>query len=135
MLKINSLLPRAEANVQALSARLGPSERRSNKDIDLEMAEIHLIWLDALHKEFHTKIAQHGPKKPNEFLDGHRLSIRNRCLGDGRDPKDCGRWFVKASALLISYYSLLTLNSFKVQHPQSRWAKLLCTRIPGWPCT
>jgi hypothetical protein len=68
---------------------------------EVEHADSALGRIYQLQDDFHKKIERFGAKMPPQYLDGHDFSVRNRCLGDGRDPKDCGRWFVKVGASYI----------------------------------
>ena len=61
----------------------------------VEQADMALAQLRHLSYEFDKKIGRFGADEPPQDLDGHDFSIRVRCLGDGRDPNDCGRWFVR----------------------------------------
>jgi hypothetical protein len=96
---VNSIIVTAENAISTFSA----SSDNDNKELGscLARARGHLAYLRELHNDFHNKIEQFGPKIPAKHLDGHELTIRNRCFGDGRDPKDCGRWFVKVSTLAL----------------------------------
>jgi hypothetical protein len=94
MVNVNSMIVAAEKAINAFSAK---SDKGTKEESSLVRAQGHLTYLHELLDEFHKKIEQFGPKIPDKYLDGHELAIRNRCFGDGRDPNDCGRWFVKVS--------------------------------------
>ena len=93
------MIPAADKTIIAFSAHLvkGDKELESH----LVRAQGHRAYLFELHKEFHAKITQFGPKIPGKYVDGHELTIRIRCLGDGRDVNDCGRWFVKVNTFAL----------------------------------
>jgi len=106
MVNVNSMIAAANKTINAFSAHLvkGDKELESN----LVRAQGHLAYLRDLLKDFHDKIVQFGPKIPARYFDGHELTIRVRCLGDGRDVNDCGRWFVKVNthALLQAIHNI-----------------------------
>jgi hypothetical protein len=93
---VNQIIPAAKAAIDAYAekARDNSPELRHN----LEQAHRLVATLHQRHDDFHRKIERFGPEKPNKFAGGHEWNIRQRCFGDGLDPHNCGRWFVKVSA-------------------------------------
>jgi hypothetical protein len=104
MVNVNSIIVAAEKTINTFSAK----SDKSNKVLQsgIVRAEGHLAYLRELLSDFHDKIEEFGPEKPAKYLDGHEFTIRNRCFGDGRDPNDCGRWYVKVSTLVLSQQAI-----------------------------
>ena len=48
-----------------------------------------------LNKQFRDGIAAYGPPKPSKEQNGHKYHVIQRCVGDGENLQNCGRWFVK----------------------------------------
>jgi hypothetical protein len=96
---VNNFIATAEKTISAFSA----NSDKDDEELEccLVVVQGYLAYLHELHKDFHNKIEQFGPEIPAKYLDGHELTIRNRCFGDGRDPNNCGRWFVKVSILAL----------------------------------
>jgi hypothetical protein len=65
---------------------------------EVEEADLALAHIYELQDDFRKKIDRLGAERPQKYFDGHEFSIRNQCLGDGHDPNDCSRWFVKVGA-------------------------------------
>jgi hypothetical protein len=62
-------------------------------------AVVALTRLGELYKDFHDKIERFGAPPPPLLSHGHLWLVQMRCLGDGHNPKNCGRWFMKVSVL------------------------------------
>lgn len=88
------------ADAAKVSIDVYAEKARDNPELqdNLERAHHLLENLNQKHRDFHKKIDTFGPNKPLKFLDGHEWNIRQRCFGDGSDPNNCSRWFIKVSA-------------------------------------
>src|SRR5262245_36508113 len=113
MVKVNSMIAAANKTIDAFSAHLVKDDKEL--EANLVRAQGHLTYLRELHEDFHAKIKQFGPKIPAKYFDDHELAIRVRCLGDGSDVNDCGRWFVK-------------VNTFSLLHQAIHNMRVKCTR-------
>jgi hypothetical protein len=99
MVNVNNMIAAADKAINAFSANFVKGDKELESA--LVRAQAHLVHLRELHNDFRNKIEQLGPKIPARYFEGHELTVRNRCFGDGRDPNDCGRWFVMVSTLAL----------------------------------
>jgi hypothetical protein len=54
-----------------------------------------------LNSQFRDRIAEYGPPKPSKEQNGHMYSVIERCVGDGANLQNCGRWFVKVGMMTM----------------------------------
>jgi hypothetical protein len=94
---INEIIPRARHLINSFIENLDPTPTYLPDNVVL--ADAALTRLQVLFENFHNKIETFGPPPPRIFLGGHLWLIQLRCFGDGVNPKNCGRWFIKVSAL------------------------------------
>jgi hypothetical protein len=107
---VNKIIPTAGSIIAAFAAHGEKTDQVEELRDDIDRADTALAHLCQLHDDFHDKIERFGPEIPSKYLNGHEFSIRNRCFGDGRDPDNCGRWFVKVSALRLLYNVVLATD-------------------------
>jgi hypothetical protein len=96
-ININEIIPSARHLINSFIENLDPT--LTHLPDNVVQADAFLARLHALHEEFHGKVERFGPPAPHKFLGGHEWSIQQRCFGDGVNPENCGRWFIKVSAL------------------------------------
>jgi len=77
----------------------------------LPVARLLLQELIRVHEEFHVKVEESGPPKLPKYDDGHKYTMQQRCYGDGHDPADCGRLFIKVRMGFV--HSIYLFNLFE----------------------
>jgi hypothetical protein len=107
---VNKIIPTAGDIIAAFAAHVEKTDQGEELRDDIDRADMALAHLCQLHDNFCDKIERFGPEIPSKYLNGHEFSVRNRCLGDGRDPDNCGRWFVKVSALRLLHDVVLATD-------------------------
>jgi hypothetical protein len=100
MTRLNQIIPTATSIINKFAAQADESGDTELRGV-VEQADMLLATLFQLRHEFQEKINTFGPEEPQKFLGGHEWTIRRRCFGDGNDPNDCGRWFLKVSPFYI----------------------------------
>jgi hypothetical protein len=97
-INVNEIVPSARHLINSFISNLDPTFDHLPDNV-ME-ANAALARLEILFEDFHNKIEKYGaPPTGRIFVDGHLWLIQLRCFGDGVNPKNCGRWFIKVSVL------------------------------------
>jgi len=97
MVRVNEIIPTARKLIHAFSERVDDTQTELRDNV--VRADAALVRIYELHEDFHDKIARFGPEEPAKNLGGHNWLIRQRSFGDGNNPNNCSRWFLKVSPL------------------------------------
>ena len=93
-LGVNDLIPACEKAISSCEAKIKRVGDFVMKET-LPLAHSLLEELIRMHEEFHQKVDAFGPRKLYKWEDGHEYTVQQRCYGDGVDPANCSRLFVK----------------------------------------